>query len=138
MRYYTVKDHTLIPGLNITGPLTEPSPIPYAIVLSMVKKGYTVYEHNPVNKSEKVLLTLENVTGADFKSTRPQRILKEARLKIKQEEDKPVHEYDRTKNIKQTKNANNNNQNKQNSKSLSKNNDKSKDKPLIQADAFTK
>lgn len=138
MRYYTVKDHVLIPGLNITGPLTEPSPIPYAIVLSMVKKGYTVYEHNPVNKYEKVLLTLENVTGADFKSTRPQRILKEARLKIKQEENKPVHEYDRTKNIKQTKNTNNNNQNKQNSKSLSKNNDKSKDKPLIQADAFTK
>lgn len=132
MRYYTVKDHTLIPGLNITGPLTEPSPIPYAIVLSMVKKGYTVYEHNPVNKYEKVLLTLDNVTGADFKSTRPQRILKEARLKIKQEENKPVREYDKTKN------TNNNNQNKQNSKSLSKNNDKSKDKPLIQADAFTK
>lgn len=132
MRYYTVNDHVLIPGLNITGPLTEPSPIPYPIILSMVKKGYTVYEHNPVNKREKVLLTLENVTGADFKSTRPQRILKEARLKIKQEKDKPVREYDKTKN------TNNNNQNKQNSKSLSKNNDKSEDKPLIQADAFTK
>ena len=88
VRYFTIADAKPIPGLSgIGGPITVPVVLPYNEVLALVRKGYTVYEHNPLNKDEKILLTLDNVHGADFDKARAQKFLKEAKAR-KEMEDK--------------------------------------------------
>jgi hypothetical protein len=119
-RYFTVRDPLPIIGLGITGPLTQPVSIPFASVLAMLKKGYTVYEHNPVDKSEKVLLTFDNVNSVDFVSTRAQRILKQQRNLEKQQMEKTP---------KEAFNVNTNSKNKKNNKSSKQNDLKAVTKP---------
>ena len=65
-KLYTVKNNLRIPGLNINGPLTEPTEIDYLSVLDMVKAGYTVYQHNPYNLTSKVRVTAKNINTITF------------------------------------------------------------------------
>lgn len=70
-KYYTIASAKPIPCLdNIVGPLTTPVRIEHDDVMWMLNHGYEIYEHNPVNKSEKVLVTRQNANGANFKTNR--------------------------------------------------------------------
>lgn len=50
-----------IPALSMCGPIINPLLIPENIVCEMVKGGYEMYEHNPVNYTEKIRLTIHNM-----------------------------------------------------------------------------
>lgn len=49
-----------IQEIKSRGPIVTPILVPSRIVLRMVQNGRKVYEHNPENKRQKVLLTVQN------------------------------------------------------------------------------
>lgn len=52
---------------NICGPVTSPCKVDLRKVVNMVQRGLKVYEINPKNYNEQVLLTIKNVTLNNFK-----------------------------------------------------------------------
>ena len=46
--------------IKTRGPIVTPIEVPSRVVLKMVQNGRKVYEHNPKNKRQRVLLTIEN------------------------------------------------------------------------------
>ena len=67
LKKYTVATAGPIPCLdNIVGPLTTPTVMDHASVLKMLNKGYVIYQHNPLNLSEKVLVTKKNLMSIKF------------------------------------------------------------------------
>jgi hypothetical protein len=68
---YTVLDPRVISCLGgITGPIQHPTPIAVDDVVSLVRDGFTVYQHNPHNPHEKVKVTRNNFNSIVFKTTR--------------------------------------------------------------------
>lgn len=75
---------------GINGPLSTPTVLPLDTVVTMVRKGYEVYQHNPVNLNEKVLVTAKNVGQVEFKSTKSETVTKRALNKSIQDMNKPM------------------------------------------------
>ena len=93
-KIYTVLGGGIILGLGINGPLTEPTHIPLQFINTMVRKGRVIYQHNPYNTKEKVLVTPENASTIDFHP-----------IKVKKEEvvnDVVVEEHVTTDDVEQT------------------------------------
>lgn len=131
-RYFTIASALPITALgNINGPLTTPVQIPFADVLDMLRKNYVIYEHNPVNKAEKVRVTIDNVNNITFSTTRYDALLlKEANLEM-QELSKPLNNIIEENKVEQRINSSKNiNSGKANSNSDSV--------EVILPDAFTK
>lgn len=131
-RYFTIASALPIKALgNINGPLTTPVQIPFADVLDMLRKNYVIYEHNPVNKAEKVRVTIDNVNNITFSTTRYDALLlKEANLEM-QELSKPLNNIIEENKVEQRINSSKNiNSGKANSNSDSV--------EVILPDAFTK
>ena len=59
----------LAPLGGINGPISTPCNIDLKVIISLVNAGKVVYEVNPLNKSEKVRLTLSNVSSTNFNTT---------------------------------------------------------------------
>ena len=88
---YTVASDGIIKYAGgIQGPLTTPTQLPLDTVVTMVRKGYEVYQHNPVNLSEKVLVTVKNVGNISFSSTKAQTVTRRALNKSIQDLEKPM------------------------------------------------
>lgn len=66
IKLYTVTDHLPIIGMDIRGPLSTPVTMKESHVIDMIRRGYHVYQHNPGDKKEKILLTLSNYTSVKF------------------------------------------------------------------------
>lgn len=77
-KLYTVMSNVFINSLNINGPVTTPTMIEESEILSMVKKGVTVYIHNPVYPKEKYQVTKDNYRVIVFKKTRKQAAIEKA------------------------------------------------------------
>jgi hypothetical protein len=80
-----------IPELGyITGPVAYPCRIDLRKVVNMVQHGHKVYEVNPKNHNEQVLLTIQNVNKNNFpdpeKYVLPQETKKETPAVAKKEE----------------------------------------------------
>ena len=69
MALYTINNVGTIAGLDIEGPLRQPTEISIDDVITMLRKGYEIYQHNPCDLTEKKKVTLENVTSIKFKGT---------------------------------------------------------------------
>lgn len=70
-RLYTIASERPIACLGgIQGPLTTPTPIGYEDIITMITKGYEIYQHNPVKLTEKVRVTRSNVNSIKFETTR--------------------------------------------------------------------
>ena len=54
---------------GITAPITRPTKISVDIIIRLINQGITVYEVNPYKRTEKVLLTRENVNSDNFFKT---------------------------------------------------------------------
>lgn len=68
---YTVLDARPIGCLGgITGPIQHPTAIAVDDVVSLVRDGFTVYQHNPHNPHERVRVTRNNFNSIVFKTTR--------------------------------------------------------------------
>lgn len=68
---YTVKDARVIDCLGgISGPIQHPTEIAESDVITLVRCGFTVYQHNPHNLREKVKVTRTNFNSIVFKTTR--------------------------------------------------------------------
>jgi len=69
-KLYTIKDIKPIPCLgNIVGPIKTPVRLSESDVLSLVKAGFNVYEHNPLKKKESVKVTLHNYRSIVFETS---------------------------------------------------------------------
>lgn len=77
-KLYTVLSNVFIDSLNINGPVTTPTMIEESEILSMVKKGATVYIHNPAYPKEKYQVTKDNYRVIVFKKTRKQAAIEKA------------------------------------------------------------
>ena len=131
-RYFTIASAMPIKALgDINGPLTTPVQIPYADILNMLRKNYVIYEHNPVNKAEKVRVTIDNVNNVKFTTSRYDALLrKEANLEM-QELSKPLGDIIKENKVEQRVNSSKN----INSKKADSNSDSVE---VILPDAFTK
>ncbi|GEM_PF-5882393 len=131
-RYFTIASAMPIKALgDINGPLTTPVQIPYADILDMLRKNYVIYEHNPVNKAEKVRVTIDNVNNVKFTTSRYDALLlKEANLEM-QELSKPLGNIIKENKVEQRVNSSKN----INSKKADSNSDSVE---VILPDAFTK
>ena len=90
-KLYTVASTKPIYGMGkIQGPLTTPSKIDFADVLEMVRKGYDIYQVNPVDHSEKVKVTISNINNITFKNTRSTTTLQRKLNREIQELNKPM------------------------------------------------
>ena len=68
---YTVLDARVIDCLGgICGPIQHPTEMAESDVITMVRNGFTVYQHNPHNLREKVKVTRTNFNSIVFKTTR--------------------------------------------------------------------
>lgn len=56
----TIHAFGYIPELQRMGPVIPACNFPAGVIFNLVKRGYTVYEHNPIDQKVKVRLTLEN------------------------------------------------------------------------------
>lgn len=66
-KYVTIESKGIISELGgISGPILHPTFIDLDIIVRMVNTRKKVYEVNPSNTSEKVLLTLSNVKANNF------------------------------------------------------------------------
>lgn len=66
-RLVKIKTNGRIAALgNIVGPITYPCMIDNRKVINMVQQGVKVYEVNPENHAEEVLLTIQNVNKNNF------------------------------------------------------------------------
>ena len=68
---YTVLDARVIDCLGgICGPIQHPTEMAESDVITMVRNGFTVFQHNPHNLREKVKVTRTNFNSIVFKTTR--------------------------------------------------------------------
>ena len=56
----------LIREIHANGPIKHPTPIKQNLVEKMVINGKRVFEHNPSNYSDKIELTLDNMSTVNF------------------------------------------------------------------------
>ncbi len=61
----TVHAFGYIPELQRMGPVIPACNFPAGVIFNLVKRGYTVYEHNPVDQKIKVRLTMENFNDSN-------------------------------------------------------------------------
>lgn len=90
-KLYTVATVDEIIGLNIQGPLTTPTKMEFNNVLQMIQRGYTVYEHNPKDLTEKVLVNTSNINSITFKNSRADALSRRELNKTLIEESKPTY-----------------------------------------------
>lgn len=70
-KVYTIDTCKEIPCLGgIVGPVTTPVRIKFSDVLWLIKNGYTVYQCNPYDSSEKILVTKSNINNIEFGKNR--------------------------------------------------------------------
>lgn len=62
----TVGSVGLIREIHANGPIKHPTPIKQNLVEKMVINGKRVFEHNPSNYSDKIELTLDNMSTVNF------------------------------------------------------------------------
>ena len=102
---YTVATNGNIPFAGgIAGPLTTPTELSRDAVVWMLRHKYEVYQHNPRDLQEKVLVTMTNVGDISFKRTTAGILAKKA-IDDKKVADKKAFIMD----TKHTKNKENNN-----------------------------
>ena len=66
-----VKSNAIIPYMGgVQGPILNPFYIDLQSLIILVNKRYEIYEVNPKNKSETVLLNIGNVTKVNFNDKR--------------------------------------------------------------------
>lgn len=88
-RLYVVKSNCVLPnGLN--GPLDTPTHFNINDVITMTRQGIEIYEVNPKDSSEKVLVTTRNVGNVVFKNSRYDAAIRRNLIKSVREESKPV------------------------------------------------
>lgn len=67
---YTIKDARVISCLGgITGPIQHPTEMKPEDVITLVRNGFTVFQHNPHNLREKVKVTRNNFNTITFKTS---------------------------------------------------------------------
>lgn len=91
-----VKDSGPIPELSfICGPVLNPTRIDIGVIAKMVGAGRTVYECNPFNTKDQVLLDITNVKSNNFTtetvSTKDETVVEEVKEEVK-ETPEPVQE----------------------------------------------
>lgn len=91
-----VKDSGPIPELSfICGPVLNPTRIDIGVIAKMVGAGRTVYECNPFNTKDQVLLDITNVKSNNFTtetvSTKNETVVEEIKEEVK-ETPEPVQE----------------------------------------------
>ena len=91
-----VKDSGPIPELSfICGPILNPTRIDIGVIAKMVGAGRTVYECNPFNTKDQVLLDITNVKSNNFTtetvSTNDETVVEEVKEEVK-ETPEPVQE----------------------------------------------
>lgn len=91
-----VKDSGPIPELSfICGPILNPTRIDIGVIAKMVGAGRTVYECNPFNTKDQVLLDITNVKSNNFTtetvSTKDETVVEEVKEE-KKETPEPVQE----------------------------------------------
>lgn len=91
-----VKDSGPIPELSfICGPVLNPTRIDIGVIAKMVGAGRTVYECNPFNTKDQVLLDITNVKSNNFTtetvSTKDETVVEEVKEETK-ETPEPVQE----------------------------------------------
>ena len=85
-----VKDSGPIPELSfICGPVLNPTRIDLGVIAKMVGAGRTVYECNPFNTDDRVLLDITNVKSNNFTtetvSTKTEAVVEEKAEEVKEE-----------------------------------------------------
>ena len=91
-RLYTIET----PGLTlasvggIKSPLLVPTEMDPDDIIRYVRKGAVVYQHNPVDKSEKVRVTPQNVMMIEFSTTKSQAVRKRIALREMHELEKSM------------------------------------------------
>lgn len=86
LKLYTVNTAKEIPSLGgICGPISTPTKMDQNDVIDLIKDGFEIYQHNPADLSEKVLVTLRNVMNVTFTMSRADIALKKAEEKRKKE-----------------------------------------------------
>ena len=91
-----VKDSGPIPELSfICGPILNPTRIDIGVIAKMVGAGRTVYECNPFNTKDQVLLDITNVKSNNFTtetvSTKDETVVEKVKEEVK-ETPEPVQE----------------------------------------------
>lgn len=66
---YTIENPVYIPEIGLYGPVLTPFEIDDESVLSLVRRGFTVFKHNPYNEFEKTQVTVENHGNIEFNTT---------------------------------------------------------------------
>ena len=70
----TIASAGSIPELGgISGPVINPCSLPIETIVKLLNGHKKVYEVNPAKKSERVLLTLQNILSSKYKRLNPQR-----------------------------------------------------------------
>ena len=106
-KLYTIENIRPIPCLgNIVGPIRTPVRLEEKDVIDLVKNNFSVYEHNPLKKKEKVKVTLNNYSSITFKTSKKEAIDEKALKKelIKETTTPPEKKEKEKKKEKETKN----------------------------------
>lgn len=141
-KLYTVASAKPICGMGgIQGPLTTPSKIKFNDVLEMVRKGYEIYQVNPVDHSEKVRVSISNINDIVFKNTRSATTMQRKLNREIQNLNKPMYvdvvKKD-TKSVVETEKKTENKQQKETNKNKEKENENVSVEKVNTPDAFTK
>ena len=104
-KYVTVESTGSIPELGgISGPILNPCYLPLTVVMRLITARKKVYEVNPNNTAEKVLLTTSNVRKTHFEPKKP--VVKPAvGPTLPKKEEKVVNETKSEKKVKEAKKA---------------------------------
>ena len=106
-KLYTIENIRPLPCLgNIVGPIRTPVRLEEKDVIDLVKNNFSVYEHNPLKKKEKVKVTLNNYSSITFKTSKKEAIDEKALKKelIKETTTPPEKKEKEKKKEKETKN----------------------------------
>ena len=69
-KFVTIESYGIIHALGgIMGPVTSPCNLDISVIISLINSGKMIYEVNPKNITEKVLLTRDNVLKDNFNSS---------------------------------------------------------------------
>ena len=124
MALYTINNVGTIIGLDIEGPLRQPTEISIDDVITMLRKGYEIYQHNPCDLTEKKKVTLENVTSIKFKGTLAAATLRRIQNRKNQQMESTLRQVKPNVGNIHNNNDNNNNENKRNNNFYDKKKDK--------------
>lgn len=122
MALYTINNVGTIIGLDIEGPLRQPTEISIDDVITMLRKGYEIYQHNPCDLTEKKKVTLENVTSIKFKGTLAAATLRRIQNRKNQQMESTLRQV--KPNVENNNHSNNYNDNKRNNNFYDKKKDK--------------